>query len=125
MTPAMWITASSGIVGRMIDESKTGFDVRVYLQYTEMVGELHTTVRTLLAPLFGTFLQTLPDLVTPLNGHSLLLVKSKETVGNSWTVLKVILQSLNEVNIYRLQPKSATKGDLFHIFLSSIVSSQC
>ena len=35
-------------------------------------------------------------------------VKSKETVGNSWTVLKVILghkyhesQSLNEVHIYR------------------------
>ena len=33
-------------------------------------------------------------------------------------------QSLNEVHIYRLQPKSATKGDLFHIFLSLIVSSR-
>ena len=37
-------------------------------------------------------------------------------------------QSLNEVHIYRLQPKSATKGDLFiylfifHIVLSLIVS---
>ena len=33
-------------------------------------------------------------------------------------------QSLNEVRIYRLQPKSATKGDFFHIFLSLIVSSR-
>ena len=32
-------------------------------------------------------------------------------------------QSLNEVYIYQLQPKSATKGELFHIFLSLIVSS--
>ena len=55
-------------------------------------------------------------------------VKSKETVGNSWTVLKVNLghkssQSLNEIHIYRLQPNSATKGEFFHIFLSLIVSS--
>ena len=33
-------------------------------------------------------------------------------------------QSLNEVHIYRLQPKSETKGDFFHIFLSLIVSSR-
>ena len=34
-------------------------------------------------------------------------------------------QSLNQAHIYRLQPKSATKGDFFsHIFLSLIVSSQ-
>ena len=33
-------------------------------------------------------------------------------------------QSLNEVHIYRLQPKSGTKGDFFHIFLSLIVSSR-
>ena len=33
-------------------------------------------------------------------------------------------QSLNDVHIYRLQPKSATKGDSFHIFLSLIVSSR-
>ena len=59
------------------------------------------------------------------------MVKSKETVGNSWTVLKVIFgsqispQSLNEVHIYQLQPKSATKGDFFsHMFLSLIVSSR-
>ena len=32
-------------------------------------------------------------------------------------------QSLNEVYIYQLQPKSTTKGDFFHIFLSLIVSS--
>ena len=32
-------------------------------------------------------------------------------------------QSLNEIRIYRLQQKSATKVDLFHIFLSLIVSS--
>ena len=32
-------------------------------------------------------------------------------------------QSLNESHICRLQPKSATKVDFFHIFLSSIVSS--
>ena len=51
--------------------------------------------------------------------------KSKETVGNSWIVLKVTdfgsqisSQSLNEVHIYRLQPNSATKGEFFHIFLS-------
>jgi len=56
-------------------------------------------------------------------------VKSKETVGNSWSVLKVILgykyhhKSLNLVYIYQLQPKSATKGDSFHILLSLIVSS--
>ena len=34
-------------------------------------------------------------------------------------------QSLNEVHIYRLQPKSTTKGDFFHIFLTLIVSSWC
>ena len=32
-------------------------------------------------------------------------------------------QSLNDVHIYRLEPKSATKGD-FYIFLSLIVSSR-
>ena len=32
-------------------------------------------------------------------------------------------QSLHEVHISRLQPKSATKGDFFHIFLFLIVSS--
>ena len=32
-------------------------------------------------------------------------------------------QSLNEVHIYQLQPKSAAKDDLFHIFLSLIVSN--
>ena len=32
-------------------------------------------------------------------------------------------QSLNEIHICWLQPKSATKGELFHIFLSLIVSS--
>ena len=47
------------------------------------------------------------------------LVKSKETVGNSWTVLKSYLgsqissQSLNEIHICRLQPKSATKDEFF------------
>ena len=34
-----------------------------------------------------------------------------------------ISQSLNEIHIYRLQPKSATKGELY-IFLSLIVSSR-
>ena len=33
-------------------------------------------------------------------------------------------QSLNEVHIYRLQPKSATKGEFYHIFVSLIVSSR-
>ena len=33
-------------------------------------------------------------------------------------------QSLNEIHICWLQPKSATKGDFFHIFLSLIVSSR-
>ena len=32
-------------------------------------------------------------------------------------------QSLNEVSIYQLQPKSATKGEFFQIFMSLIVSS--
>ena len=55
-------------------------------------------------------------------------VKSKETVGNPWTVLsyfgsQISSQSLNEVHIYRLRPKSATKGDFFSIFLCLIVSS--
>ena len=36
---------------------------------------------------------------------------------------KISSQSLNEVHIYPLQPKSATKGDFFHhIFLSLIVT---
>ena len=33
--------------------------------------DTHTHTHTLPAPLSGTFLQTLPDLVTPLKGHSL------------------------------------------------------
>ena len=38
-------------------------------------------------------------------------------VKNIITIIK------NEIHIYRLQPKSATKDDFFHIFLSLIVSS--
>ena len=37
---------------------------------------------------------------------------------------KISSQSLNEVQIYRLQPKSATKGEFFNIFLSLIVSTR-
>ena len=40
---------------------------------------------------------------------------------------QISLQSLNEVHIYRLQPKSATRqrhGEFYHIFLSLIVSSR-
>ena len=33
-------------------------------------------------------------------------------------------QSLNEVRIYRLQPKSAVKGKFYQIFLTLIVSSR-
>ena len=44
----------------------------------------------------------------------------------SYSGSQISSQSLNEVHIYRLQPKSATKGDFFsHIFLSLIVSSWC
>ena len=35
-------------------------------------GEAHNAFPTLRSPLSGTFLQTLPDLVTPLKGHSTL-----------------------------------------------------
>ena len=44
-------------------------------------------------------------------------------VGNSWTILsyfgsQISSQSLNDVRIYRVQPKSATKGDFFsYIFV--------
>ncbi len=42
----------------------------------------------------------------------------------SYSGSQISSQSLNEVHIYQLQPKSATKGDFFHhIFLSLIVSS--
>ena len=52
--------------------------------------------------------------------------------GDGWKFLdrlkrsfgsKISSQSLNEIHIYWLQPKSATKCDFFHIFLSLIVSS--
>ena len=36
----MWITANSKVMRQMTDESKIHFDVRAYLQYTKMVGEL-------------------------------------------------------------------------------------
>ena len=36
---------------------------------------------------------------------------------------KISSQSLNEIHIYRLQPKSAIKCEFFHLFLSLIVSS--
>ena len=57
------------------------------------------------------------------------MVKSKETVRNSWTVLTFTSyfgsqsssQSLNEVHIYQLQPKSATKGE----FLSNSFVFDC
>ena len=58
------------------------------------------------------------------------MIQSEEPVGNFWTVLTVILgsqissRSLNEVRIYRLQPKSATKGEFYDIFLTLIVSSR-
>ena len=81
-------------------------------------------------------------------------VKSKETVGNSWTIIEIILghkyhhntggqiqgdsrkfmdhhrsyfgsqipsQSLNEIHICQLQPKSTTKGDFFHIIINILV----
>ena len=35
---------------------------------------------------------------------------------------RISSQSLNEIHIYRLHPKSATRDDFFHIFLSLIVS---
>ena len=41
----------------------------------------------------------------------------------SYSGSQISSQSLNEVHIYQLQPKPATKGDLFHIFLSLNVSS--
>ena len=41
----------------------------------------------------------------------------------SYFGLQISSQSLNEVHMFRLQPKSATKGEFFHIFLSLIVSS--
>ena len=41
----------------------------------------------------------------------------------SYFGLQISSQSLNEIYIYQLQPKSTTKCDLFHIFLSLIVSS--
>ena len=37
---------------------------------------------------------------------------------------KISSQSLNEIHIYRLQPKSARKDDFFHMLLSLIVSSR-
>ena len=40
VSPAMWITANSRIMGQMLNESGKNFYVRAYLQYTEMVGEL-------------------------------------------------------------------------------------
>ena len=53
------------------------------------------------------------------------LVKSKETVGNSWSVLSYfgsqISQSFIVVHIYRLQPKSATQCD----FVSYILVFKC
>ena len=42
---------------------------------------------------------------------------------NSYFESQISPQSLNEVHIYQLQLKSATKGKFFHIFLSLIVSS--
>ena len=50
-------------------------------------------------------------------------VKSKETVGKSYCGLQISSQSWNEVHMFWLQPKSATKGDFFHKLLSLIVSS--
>ena len=53
-------------------------------------------------------------------------VKSKETVGNSWTVFKsyfgsqISSQSLND---YSQNPQQ--KVSFFHIFLSLIVLSRC
>ena len=41
----------------------------------------------------------------------------------SYFGLQISSQSLNEIYIYQLQPKSATKGEFLHIFLSLIVSS--
>ena len=49
------------------------------------------------------------------------------TVGNdrfkSYFGSQISSQSLNEIHICRLQPKSTAKGECFHIFLSLIVSS--
>ena len=45
----------------------------------------------------------------------------------SYSRSQISSQSLNVVHIYRLQPKSATKGELlcvFHVFLSLIDSSR-
>ena len=41
----------------------------------------------------------------------------------SYSGSQISSRSLNEIHIYRLQAKSATKDDFFHIFLSLIVSS--
>ena len=35
----MWITANCRILARLMEDMKSEFDVKSYLQYTEMVGE--------------------------------------------------------------------------------------
>ena len=45
VSPAMWITASSRIIGQMLDESGKNSDVRAYLQYTEMVESWRRATR--------------------------------------------------------------------------------
>ena len=57
----------SGRVWRKVPES----DDRRVQQSLTLPSFLLTVCATLRAPLSGTFLQTLPDLVTPLKGHSL------------------------------------------------------
>ena len=57
------------------------------------------------------------------------LVKSKETVGNSWSVLSYFGSQISPSFIYRLQPKSATQCNFVsYIFLSlslSLSLSKC
>ena len=44
-------------------------------------GEAHNAFPTLRSPLSGTFLQTLPDLVTPLKRHSISAQLSSDAVS--------------------------------------------
>ena len=98
-----------------------------------LVNELETHTPTLRASLSGTFLQTLPDLVTPLKGHSIFISVQLSSDAVSalrkvWVLIKLqavvydILPSTTAVFCYAIGSRKQSANEQFFVGAQTVVS---
>ena len=84
------------------------------------------TYTTLHASLSGTFLQTPPELVTPLKGHSISALLSTDAVSALRKVLVLIIKTVNtHVNIRRVRPRPPPPPPPLSFFFNSVQEGIC